>query len=203
MANHFPPPCSPTTLDLASLRAHLLDLLCTDAYQEGDFQLSSGQRSTYYLNSKPVTLHPWGAVAVARLLLPLIGSTAAGVAGLTLGADPLVSAVSVVGTYEGRSLAALIVRKEPKGHGTQAYIEGPSLPPGSSLVVLEDVVTTGKSALQAVERLRAAGYQVTAILALVDRDQGGPQLYHQSGLGFQALFQILEIQSRWQELKKL
>ena len=121
-------------------------------------------------------------------------------AGLTLGADPLVTATSVVAAYEGRSLAALIIRKEAKGHGTQAYIEGPTLPPSSSVVVLEDVVTTGQSALKAVELLRQAGYSVTQVISLVDRLQGGAALYHQEGLQFQTVFSIPDLQARWAEL---
>ncbi len=118
----------------------------------------------------------------------------AAVAGLTLGADPMVSAVSVVSAYQGRPIPALIIRKQPKGHGTKAYIEGPSLATGAKIVVLEDVVTTGSSALTAVERLQAAGYQVRQILALVDREQGGSELYQSKGIEFQALFSIKEIQ---------
>jgi orotate phosphoribosyltransferase len=113
-----------------------------------------------------------------------------------------VTATSVVGAYEGRSLAALIVRKEAKGHGTQAYIEGPVLPSGSPVVVLEDVVTTGQSALRAVDRLRDAGYAVNHIISLVDRHQGAADLYYQEGLGFQAIFSITEIQSRWAALQR-
>ena len=90
-----------------------------------------------------------------------------------------------------------IVRKEAKGHGTQAYIEGVPLPEGSPIAVLEDVVTTGQSALKAVERLRAAGYAVTQILALVDRQQGGAELYQQKGLNFQTVFTIKDIQTYW------
>lgn len=187
-------------IELTVLRQRLLDLFCTLAYREGDFVLSSGQRSSYYINGKQVTLHPQGALAIGRLLLPLIPETAQAVAGLTLGADPIVTAVSVVGAYEGRSLTALIVRKEAKGHGTRAYIEGPELPEGSPVVVLEDVVTTGQSAMKAVERLRQGGYQVSQVIALVDRLQGGAELYQQAGLEFQALFSIAEIQQRSAEM---
>jgi orotate phosphoribosyltransferase len=146
------------TTDLTTLRQKLLDLFCQLAYQEGDFVLSSGQRSSYYINGKQVTLHPQGALAMARLLLPILPDDTEAVAGLTLGADPIVSAVSVVSVYENKPIPALIIRKETKGHGTMAYIEGPSLPQGAKVVVLEDVVTTGQSALKAVERLQAAGY---------------------------------------------
>jgi orotate phosphoribosyltransferase len=189
-----------TTQDLPALRQNLLDLFCAVAYQEGEFILSSGQPSAYYINGKEVTLHPQGAVAVGRLFLPLIRPDTVAIAGLTLGADPIVSATMVVAAYTGRELRGLIIRKEAKGHGTRAYIEGPDLPEGSLVAVVEDVVTTGGSALKAVQRLRGAGYQVQQVLALVDRQQGGAELYAQEGLVFQALFQLEEIQERFRQV---
>ncbi|MUG97037.1 orotate phosphoribosyltransferase [Scytonema sp. UIC 10036] len=188
------------TTDLATLRQHLLDLFCQLAYQEGDFVLSSGQQSSYYINGKQVTLHPQGALAIGRLLLSLLPIDTQAVAGLTLGADPIVSAVSVVSAYENRPIPALIVRKEAKGHGTRAYIEGPNLPEGAKVVVLEDVVTTGKSAMKAVERLQAAGYAVNRVISLVDRKQGGAEFYQSVGLQFEAVFSIEDIQQRYREL---
>ncbi|MDX2240300.1 MAG: orotate phosphoribosyltransferase [Leptolyngbyaceae cyanobacterium bins.302] len=190
------------TLDLPALKQQLLDLICQVAYKEGDFVLTSGQPSSYYINGKQVTLHAAGGLAVGRLLLSRLPAETLAVAGLTLGADPMVTATSVVAAYEGRSLTALIVRKEAKGHGTRAYIEGPSLPEGSCVTVLEDVVTTGQSALKAVERLREGGYQVNGILALVDRQQGGAETYQNAGIPFQSLFSISDIQQRWRELNK-
>ena len=186
--------------ELPALRQALLNLFCEVAYREGDFLLSSGQKSTYYINGKQVTLHPQGGLAVGRILLPYISPETVAVAGLTLGADPIVTAASVVAAYEGRSLAALIVRKEVKGHGTQVYIEGPTLPEGSPVVVLEDVVTTGQSAMKAVDRLREAGYQVEEVITLVDRQQGGAEFYEKVGLKFQAVFTIQDLQKCWQEL---
>ena len=188
--------------DLANLRQSLLDLFCQVAYKEGDFTLSSGQQSSYYINGKQVTLHPQGGAAVGRLLLSRLPAEIEVVAGLTLGADPMVTATSVVAVYAGRSITPLIIRKEAKGHGTQAYIEGLTLAPDTPVVVLEDVVTTGQSALKAVERLRAAGYQVTQILALVDRHQGGAELYAQENIPFETVFSIREIQARWAELSR-
>jgi len=120
---------------------------------------------------------------------------------LTLGADPIVSAVSVVSALENRPIPALIIRKEAKGHGTMAYIEGPTLPDGAKVVVLEDVVTTGQSAMKAVERLREAGYSVNQVIALVDRLQGGAEFYESAELKFQTLFSISDIQQRWAQLK--
>ncbi len=176
--------------DVASQRQLLLDLFCQLAYKEGDFVLSSGQRSSYYINGKQVTLHPQGALAVGRLLLSQLPIETEAVAGLTLGADPIVSAVSVVSALENRPIPGLIIRKEAKGHGTMAYIEGPSLPAGAKVVVLEDVVTTGQSAMKAVDRLREAGYTVEQVISIVDRQQGGVQFYQSVGLKFQAVFSI-------------
>lgn len=188
---------SVATADLSALRTYLLELFVKLAYQEGDFTLSSGQKSSYYINGKQVTLKAEGALAIGRLLLSMLPDNTQGVGGLTLGADPIVTAVSVVSAYENSPIPAFIIRKQAKGHGTQAYIEGPTLSPGATVVVLEDVVTTGKSAMLAVERLRAVGYTVNTILALVDREQGGAAFYESQGLNFQALFSITEIQESY------
>ncbi|MEO0739361.1 MAG: orotate phosphoribosyltransferase [Cyanobacteria bacterium J06649_12] len=193
---------STASADLSNVKQQLLDLICTDAYKEGNFVLSSGQQSTYYINGKLVTLHPQGGQMVGRVMLDYIDDSVVGVGGLTLGADPIVTAVSVVAAYEGRSITPLIVRKEAKGHGTQAYIEGPVLPAESNVVILEDVVTTGQSAMKAITRLRAAGYAVNQVISLVDRQQGGAEYYIQENIDFKAVYTISEIQARWQELQK-
>jgi orotate phosphoribosyltransferase len=203
MLNEIQPPMQRPLVnpeELTALRQQLLDLFCQLAYKEGDFVLSSGQKSSYYINGKQVTLHPQGALAIGRLLLSLLPTDTQAVAGLTLGADPMVTAVSVVSAYENWPLPALIIRKEAKGHGTQAYIEGPILPAGTHVVVLEDVVTTGQSAMKAVERLRQAGYTVEQVIALVDRQQGGAEFYDSVGLKFQTVFSIQQIQERWKQL---
>lgn len=187
------------TADTDTLRQTLLDLIVKYAYVEGDFVLSSGAKSSYYINCKQVTLRAEGALALGRLLWELLPEDTAAVAGLTLGADPMVSAVSVVSAYQNRPIPALIIRKKPKGHGTKAYIEGPTLAPGAKIVVLEDVVTTGGSALTAVERLQDAGYEVSQILSLVDREQGGSELYQSQEIEFQALFSIRDIQKYSQQ----
>ena len=176
------------------LRNPLLDLIVNYAYRQGDFVLSSGASSSYYINCKEVTLRAEGALMIGRLILENLPEDTDAIAGLTLGADPIVSAVSIVSAIYNRGIPGLIIRKQAKGHGTQAYIEGPKLDAGSKVVVLEDVVTTGKSALQAVARLQDAGYQVKQIISLVDRNQGGQELYQAKGLDFQSLFTIEEIQ---------
>ena len=189
-----------TNSDLNILRQSLLDLFCQFAYQEGDFVLSSGSRSSYYINGKQVTLHPQGALAIGRLVFNMIPKDIQAVAGLTLGADPIVSAVSVVSALEGRPIPALIVRKEAKGHATQAYIEGPTLSEGVEVIVLEDVVTTGQSAMKAVTRLRDAGYTVNKVISLIDRQQGGGEYYKSVNLQFEAVFSITDIQERYKNI---
>ncbi|MGI2904053.1 orotate phosphoribosyltransferase [Tolypothrix sp. VBCCA 56010] len=189
-----------STADLNILHQQLLNLFCRLAYQEGDFILSSGQASSYYINGKQVTLNPQGALAIGRILLSRLPENTQAVAGLTLGADPIVTAVSVVSAYENRPIPALIIRKEAKGHGTKAYIEGPTLPENATVVVLEDVVTTGRSAMKAVERLRDAGYTVNQVISLIDRLQGGAEFYQSVGLKFEAVFTIEDIQQRYQQL---
>ena len=183
-----------------SNKQKLLDLLVKYAYKEGDFTLSSGQKSNVYLNGKQVTLRADGALLVGKLIFSMLSSETEAVAGLTLGADPMVTAVSVVSAYENKPIPALIIRKEAKGHGTKAYIEGPELPAGAIVTVLEDVVTTGKSAMLAVERLIDAGYQVNKIISLVDRQAGGAEFYQSQGLEFESIFTILEIQNNFQQL---
>ena len=185
--------------DLSVLRQHLLRLFVDRAYTEGDFLLSSGQKSAYYINGKQVTLTAEGALVIGRLLFSMLPEDTQGVAGLTLGADPIVTSVSIVSAYEKRPIPALIVRKEAKGHGTQAYIEGPTLEDGAKVVVLEDVVTTGKSAMLAVERLWAMGYQVNKVITIIDREQGGAAFYQSQGLEFKAVFSITELRKAYQE----
>ena len=153
------------------MKEELLELLKKDAYKKGEFKLSSGKSSEHYVNCKPVTLTGRGLTLASLLLLSNVKTDY--VAGLTLGADPLVSGVSLVSALDGRLVNALIVRKEPKGHGTASQIEGPIPPEGSKVVVLEDVVTTGASAVKAVNVLRDAGLTVERIVTIVDRQVDG------------------------------
>ena len=137
-------------------REELLHLIALNAYRYGEFTLSSGKKSSHYVNCKPVTLSGKGLVLLSKMMLEKVQNESVAVAGITLGGDPLVSAVSLAAMQQGRSLDALIVRKEPKGHGTASWLEGPLPPVGAKISVLEDVVTTGGSCLKAVTKLRAA-----------------------------------------------
>jgi orotate phosphoribosyltransferase len=155
------------------MKEELLKMLRRDSYRHGEFTLSSGIKSEHYINCKPVILHGKGLALTSLLLLDLIEEDVVAVGGLTLGADPLVSGVAIAACSQDRDLNALIVRKQSKGHGTNAWIEGPLPPVGSKVTVLEDVVTTGGSSIKAVEKLREAGYIVEGVVSIIDRKEGG------------------------------
>ena len=162
--------------DLYDYKTLVLDLLKKNAYKKGDYTLSSGRKSEHYVNCKPVTLTGQGLGAVTALMLEHIDPDIAAVGGLTLGADPLVVGLSQViwgGSKGELAIDALIVRKKQKGYGANAWIEGKLPPKGSKVVVLEDVTTTGGSALIAVEKLRDAGYIVERIVTIIDRQVDG------------------------------
>ena len=182
------------------MRQELLDRLAAEAYRHGTFTLASGRTSHHYVNCKPVSLSGSGLALLAPLLLELVESQAMAVAGLTLGADPLVSAVAMEAARNGRPLDALIVRKEAKGHGTGAWLEGPLPEPGSRITVLEDVVTTGGSSLKAVKQLREAGYLVERVVTIVDRQEGGLEAMVAAGVELQSLFLLEAMASRAAEL---
>ena len=174
------------------MKTELLELLKKFAYKKGEFKLSSGKTSEHYVNCKPVTLTGRGLTLTSLLMLKEVETPAVG--GLTLGADPLVSGVSLVYARDGRMVNGLIVRKEAKGHGTGAWIEGPVLPEGTKVTVLEDVVTTGGSAIKAAEKLRDAGYVVDKIVSIVDRQEGGKDAMLEAGLELKSLFSLEELQ---------
>jgi len=158
--------------NMIETREDFLTLLKEDAYKKGDFKLSSGKKSEHYVNCKPVTLQGDALMFISWCMLECLEEDCDAVGGLTLGADPLVAGVAMVSAIEERYLDGLIVRKEPKGHGTKAWIEGPTLAPGSKVTVLEDVITTGGSAIQAAEKLRDAGYVVENVVAIINRQEG-------------------------------
>ena len=186
-------PLNPTQDEI---KEKLLTLLAQKAYRFGDFSLASGKKSSHYVNCKPVSLSGLGLLSISSLFLEQINVSDSGVAGLTLGADPLVSGVVMLAAQSGINLNGLIVRKEAKGHGTGAWLEGPLPSRGSTITVLEDVVTTGGSSLKAVEQLRAQGYVVNQVLAIVDREEGGADALYNAGLALNSLFFLKEIVER-------
>ena len=172
------------------MKEELLELLKKYAYKKGEYKLSSGKTSEHYVNCKPVTLSGRGLTLTSLLMLKEVNTPV--VAGLTLGADPLVSGVSLVSALDSRMVNGLIVRKEAKGHGTQAWIEGLLPPEGTHVTVLEDVITTGGSSIKAVEKLRDAGYVVDRVVAIVDRQEDGEAdiAMKEAGLELRSLFSL-------------
>ena len=168
------------------MKNELIDILKKYAYKHGHFTLSSGQESEHYVNCKPVILTGRGLEIVSRMMLDHIDTKC--VAGLTLGADPLVSGVALVGKGAG-----LIIRKEPKGHGTQSQVEGPLPPVGTTITVLEDVTTTGGSAIKAVKVLRDVGYHVNRVVTIVDRQEGASDDMLEEGLELVSLVTLEEL----------
>ncbi|HSN90220.1 MAG TPA: orotate phosphoribosyltransferase [Anaeromyxobacteraceae bacterium] len=186
-------------MSLEADRARLLELLRTLSFERRKVVLASGKESDFYVDCKRTTLTAEGHALVGRLLFDRvrrISPLPRGVGGLTLGADPIASAVAMTSWIEhegmraqGHPVDAFIVRKEPKGHGTGQWIEGRrTIPDGSRVVVIEDVVTTGGSALKAIERCRAEALVPVACLALVDRMEGGREAIEAQGVPLQALF---------------
>ena len=175
------------------MKEELLELLKNYAYKKGEFKLSSGKTSEHYVNCKPVTLTGRGLTLSSLLLLKEVETSYVG--GLTLGADPLVSGVALVSALDSRLVNGLIVRKEAKGHGTQAYIEGLLPPEGTKITVLEDVITTGGSAIKAATRLRDAGYVVERVVAIVDRkeDKEADEFMESANLELRSLFTLDEV----------
>ena len=173
-------------------RTTLLNLLKENAYKKGEFTLSSGEKSEHYVNCKPVTLSCEGNALLSHLMIKHVEDTAVAVGGLTLGADPLVCGVAQKAYYSGKHIDALIVRRNPKGHGTKEVIEGHKPPIGSVVTVLEDVTTTGSSAIKAVNCLRDAGYIVNRVVAIVDR-QENHRVWENNEIEFISLFKLQDL----------
>ena len=174
-------------------RDTLKALLKERAYRHGQYTLSSGKESEHYVNCKPVTLSCEGNALLSHLMLKHIEKEAVAVGGLTLGADPLVCGIAQKAYYKGnRHIDALIIRKNPKGYGTKEVIEGNKPPKGSIVTVLEDVTTTGSSALTAVNVLRDAGYTVNRVVAIVDR-MDDHKVWDDNNIEFQSLFKLFEL----------
>ncbi|HSP80235.1 MAG TPA: orotate phosphoribosyltransferase [Myxococcaceae bacterium] len=177
---------------LARDRARLLELLTERSFERRRVVLSSGKESDFYIDCKRTALLAEGHFLVGRLLLEAVrreAPEAVAVGGLTLGADPLASAVSLTSYLAGTPLQAFIVRKEPKGHGTGQWVEGMhALGPGAPVAILEDVVTTGGSTLKAIERAQSEGLKVLGAFALVDRLEGGREAVEAAGHRLFTLF---------------
>ncbi len=170
----------------------LIALFRQKALKFGQFTLASGKQASYYLDGKQVTLDAQGARLVAEGILDLLvaaGPMPAAVGGMSIGADPITAAVVTMSAVRGTPITGFMVRKESKGHGTNRHIEGP-VQPGCDVVIVEDVVTTGGSSLQAIERCEAFGLKIVRVVAVIDRMEGGAEAFTQRGYPFVSLLTI-------------
>ena len=182
-------------MNLNETRDRLASILREESIRRGHFVLASGRTSDYYLDCRRTTLHPEGAYLVGTMIFAAIeqrGWRPSGVGGLTLGADPVATAVAIVSHLEGRPIPAFLVRKQAKGHGTGQRIEG-APPKGSPVVIVEDVITSGGSALQAHEACVEAGLETLGVIAIVDREEGGTEAIEARGLQVSRLFTAREL----------
>jgi len=173
-------------------KERLRSILLEKSYRQGTFTLTSGRTSDFYIDGKQTTLSAEGAYLCGKLIFQRIkdsGLPIKAVGGMTLGADPLVTAASVVSFLEGAPMPAFIVRKESKQHGTNAFIEGQgNIPQGAAVAVVEDVVTTGGTLLKVIERVEAAGFSVAQVIAIVDRQEGGAEALAARGFRLEPIF---------------
>jgi orotate phosphoribosyltransferase len=168
----------------------LIALFKEKALKRGDFTLASGKKATYYLDGKQVTLDSAGARLVAEGILDTLGDRLPkAIGGMAIGADPITAAVITMAAVRGQSLKGILIRKESKGHGTNRFVEGP-VQPGDDVVIVEDVVTTGGSSLEAIERAEAFGLRIARVVAIVDRLEGGAANFASRGYEFASLLTI-------------
>ncbi len=178
-------------------KQRLKEIILKKSYREGKFKLSSGRESDFYIDGKQTTLDAEGAYLCGKLIFSLIKKYPAeigGVGGMTLGADPLVTAASLISFLEKEPIPAFIVRKESKQHGTEAYIEGQkNMKPGCNVTLLEDVVTTGGTLFKVIERVESQGFKVVQIITVVDRQEGGAEALAEKGYKLETLFSREEL----------
>lgn len=180
---------------MTELKQRLARLLMAKSYREGDFVLASGKRSDYYFDCRVAALSSEGSWLIGMLFNKLLEDLAiTGVGGMTMGADPLVTSVTVLSHGLERPLDGLLVRKEAKGHGTGRFVEGvDNFAPGDNVAMLEDVVTTGASLLLACDRVRACGLKIAAACCILDREEGGREALQAAGYNLLSLFTRREL----------
>ncbi len=180
----------------AATSQKLRGLLRREAVLRGDFVLSSGQHSDYYLDARLVTLSSAGAWLVGQAFLERFHDhEVSGVAGLAIGADPIVAAIATCAGSLGRHLDGFIVRKERKEHGAGRRIEGPWRD-GLRIAIVDDTLTTGASSLEAARAVEEAGASIEGVYALIDREQGARAAIEAAGYSFASLFTASELLDR-------
>jgi len=175
-------------------RERLLEILREKSYEEREVTLTSGLKSTFYVDGKQTTLDPEGAYLVGRVIYRMVKDKVQAIGGPTLGADPIVTSVAVASFIDGTPITAFIIRKEPKKHGKGLWIEGDkALEPGTNVAIVEDVVTTGGSLLKAIKIAEDHGLNVVQTIVLVDRQEGGKEELEASGYTLESVFTRAEI----------
>lgn len=185
-------PTRPSSTMTAYDREALKQLLRSQSLQFGQFTLASGKTASYYLDCRRITLHPQGANLIAAGMLEEMeqaGDWPDAVGGMAIGADPITAAIITLAGQRGLPIRGFMVRKEAKGHGTGRQVEGP-VEPGQQVVIVEDVITSGGSALKAAEAAEAFGLKVTRVIGIIDRLAGGGQAFADRGLELRTLLTI-------------
>jgi orotate phosphoribosyltransferase len=183
-------------MDTQDLRKRLIDLLREKSVRTGTFTLASGRTSDFYVDVRQTALHAEGSYLIGSLVIDALADDVTAVGGMTLGADPVASAAAALSTVHGRPTHGFIIRKEPKGHGTGAYLVGDSnLPAGTRVCMVEDTTTTGGSLITAIKRAEAAGLVVAQCLTIVDREEGATAALAAAGYTLQALTNRTELLS--------
>jgi len=181
-------------MDLAQQREQLREIIKKDAYFKEKITLSSGKESDFYIDARRVTLTSAGAFLTANLIWDHVKDlTFDAIGGPTLGADPLIGAINVLAHQEGQTLNTFIIRKESKTHGKAQLIEGPPLKEGSQVVVIDDVATTGKAFLHAIDVLSQLNISVIKAVCIVDRNEGAKEAVAKKGCELISLFDASEI----------
>ena len=177
-------------IDLVDMKKRLARILVERSYMEGEFTLVSGRKTDYYFDCRQTSLHPAGAWLIGTIFNEMLTDLdVKAVGGMTMGADPLISATSVLSHVKGRPLAGLSVRKAIKDHGTGRYVEGlANVNVGNGVAMLEDVVSTGSSVLQACDRVLDAGLNVAVICCVLDRGEGGKEKLLEAGYSVRSIF---------------
>jgi orotate phosphoribosyltransferase len=179
-------------MDETKLKEDLLNLIKQKALKKGDFTLASGKKATFYIDGKQTTLDPQGLFLTGKLILAMLqGANANAIGGPTIGADPIAAAVSLLSSQTGHPLKAFLVRKAAKDHGTQRLVEGPALQEGDRVVMVEDVITTGGSVLQAIEEVEKLKARVIKVICLVDRNQGAREIL--AAYNYTPIFELTDL----------
>ena len=179
-------------MDKNNLKKRLFEIIKKISYEKREVILTSGRKSNFYFDGKQTTLHPEGAYLTGKLMYDIIkkaGVKVEAVGGPTIGADPIATSISIVSYLAGNPIPAFIVRKQPKGHGKNLWIEGnKNLKKGANVAIVEDVITTGGSILKAIEVVEKEGFKVSMVVVLVDREEGGRENIENKGYKLFSVF---------------